>query len=169
MGFLYDIHQGYTPLAGNQNGLIYRALTAANLLQQHQGQGAVSWHLSAGDLLALDYMPPNEYAIVIDLQPQAQHLDFYELTDVWGFSYPDWTPVLLRVEHLLSNVPPVPNTDAYRWHFTDNNCNRIQVYEFLYLRGGYGEGTWNWPPPSPTNGAMLWPDALEFFFDEIQG
>ena len=166
VGFLYEIHRRNTPLAGNQNGLIYRALTVANHLQHPGGQDPVRWHLSATDLLALDNMA-NEYAIVINLQPRATHLDYYELTDIWGFSYKDWTPVALRVEPLLANVCPVPNTDDYRWHFVDNNVNREQIHEFLYLRGGYDCGGWNWPPPSPTNGAMLWPDALEFFLDEI--
>lgn len=170
-GFLYEIHRRNTRLAGNTNGLIYRALTATNCWQQHRDEGRntpLRWHLSACDLLAPDNMA-NEYAIVIDLQPNAENLDLYKLKDVWGFSYPDWTPVALRVERLLDNVPPVPNSDAYKWRFTDDNVNREQVHEFLYLQGGYDEGTWNWPRPSSVNGAMLWPDALAFFFDEIQG
>lgn len=168
VGFLYEIHQGYIPLAGHQNGLIFSALIAANHWQQHMGQNIpFGWHLSACDLLAVDYNP-YEYAIVIDLQPRANNLDFYELKDVWGFSYPDWTPILLRVERLLDNVPPVPHNDDFMWHYTDNNCNRPQVHEFLYLQGGYAGGNWNWPPPSPTNGAMLWPDALAFFLGVIQ-
>ncbi|MDE2800374.1 MAG: hypothetical protein OXI94_17045 [Gemmatimonadota bacterium] len=167
-GFVYE-HEEVIALAGYQNGLIYSALTATNCWQQHRDEGRntpLKWHLSACDLLALNHNP-YEYAIVINLQPKADHLDYYELKDIWGFSYPDWTPIALRVERLLDNVCPIPNTDDYKWHFTDNNYNRIWVHEFLYLQGGYDGGDWKWPPRSPTNGAMLWPDALKFFLKKI--
>jgi hypothetical protein len=41
------------------------------------------------------------------------------------------------------------------------------IYEILYLVGSIKDGklvgTWNAPPASPTNAALLWPDTLNYF------
>ena len=171
-GFSEYIQERKISLAGTNN-VIYRSLTATNQLQQNQGQNAgIGWHLNETNLLstATEQEPvlANEYAIVIDLKPNvANNVSLYEIKDIWGFSYSDYTPVALRLETLFVDLNH-PNPDAFKERFTDDNCLRDQVHEFLYLQGGYGFGTWNWGRVGMVNGALLWPDALEFFFTEIQ-
>ena len=174
-GFSEYIQVGNISLAG-VNNVIYGSLTATNQLQQNQGQNAgIGWHLSEIDLLGTateqylnEPVLANEYAIVIDLKPNvANNVSLYEIKDIWGFSYSDYTPIALRIE-LLFGDHHHQNPDAFKQYFQDDNCPRDQVHEFLYLRGGYNFGDWNWGRVGMVNGALLWPDALEFFFTEIQ-
>ena len=162
-------------LAG-KNNVIYGALTATNQLQKNRGQNAaIGWHLSESDLLRTatdqylsESVLPDEYAIVIDLKPSV-NVSLYEIKDIWGFSYPDYTPIALRLETLfVDHEPKNSNPDAFKKCFKDNNCFRKQVHEFLYLRGGYNCGTWHWGQVGSVNGALLWPEALEFFFEKIK-
>lgn len=176
-GFSKYIQVRNISLAGTNN-VIYGALTATNQLQQNRGQNAaIGWHLSESDLLGTatdQYLSgsvlPDEYAIVIDLKPGvANNVSLYELKDIWGFSYPDYTPIALRLEPLfVDHEPENSNPDAFKKCFRDNDCLRDQVHEFLYLQGGYNSGKWLWGRVGMVNGALLWPDALEFFFREIQ-
>lgn len=174
-GFSEYIQEREISLAGTNN-VIYSSLTAANQLQQNQGQNAgIGWHLNEIDLLGTateQYLNQpvlaNEYAIVIDLKPNvANNVSLYEIKDIWGFSYSDYTPIALRIETLFGDLDH-QNPDAFKKCFRDNNCLRDQVHEFLYLQGGYDSGKWLWGRVGMVNGALLWPDALEFFFREIQ-
>lgn len=170
-GFSKYIQVRKISLAGTNN-VIYGSLTATNQLQQNPGQNAgIGWHLSETDLLGTalnEPVLPNEYAIVIDLKPNvANNVSLYEIKDIWGFSYSDYTPIALRIE-LLFGDHHHQNPDAFKKCFKDNNCLRDQVHEFLYLQGGYNSGKWLWGRVGMVNGALLWPDELEFFFTEIQ-
>lgn len=174
-GFSEYIQMRKISLAGTDN-VIYSSLTATNQLQQNRGQNAgIGWHLNETDLLSTateQYLNepvfPNEYAIVIDLKPNvANNVSLYEIKDIWGFSYSDYTPIALRIE-LLFGDHHHQNPDAFKQCFEDNNCLRDQVHEFLYLQGGYDSGKWLWGRVGMVNGALLWPDAVEFFFPGIQ-
>ncbi len=124
------------------------------------------WHLPIGR--ALD--ETDEYAgsvLIIDLKPNRRdtNLSLYELVDVWGCSYAEWTPILLHLSGLFVDADP---SVASREAFEVADADRDEpIYEFLYLNGGVLEGKlkgpWTAPPTSPTNGALLWPDALGYF------
>ena len=159
-GFEYEILRERIPLAGYQRGLIYRSL-------MNSGQGDIRWHLSESDLLQTatklyNLTSPSECAIVIDLKPNAEYLDFYEIKDIWGFSYEsNYRPIALRLEPLCIKNP----VRAERFKaFWCKNCSRKQVYEFLYLQGE----TWTWGMVGTVNGALLFPDARKFFFSKIK-
>ena len=170
------IRQEGIRLAGKN--VIYNSLIKTGQLIESQDQGDFEWHLSDYDLLstAIDqYLSesasPNDYAIVIDLKSGGkERVSLYELKDIWGYSYSlDYTPIALRLEPLVVDFDH-PNPDDLKQRFYAFDSLREHVYEFLYLQGGAGKdsGTWNWGQVGSVNGALLWPDALKFFFKEIQ-
>lgn len=150
-------------LFGCNNGFIPRLLQ----LQTPPGQDEpYLWHLDVQKALART----EEYqgsTLVIDLKPK-QHktnVSLFEVLDVWGYSCSGWTPILLHLLGLFVDADP---NSANRDDFIISNSNiEAPIYEFLYLDGsikdGNLDGTWNAPPASPTNAALLWPNALNYF------
>ena len=147
-------------------------------MRENQDPVNLEWHLSEPDLLSAtideflgEPALPNDYAIVIDLKPgDEERVSLYELKDIWGYSHSlDYTPIALRLETLAVDLDH-PNPDAFKQRFEANDNFRESVHEFLYLQGGAGEnsGIGNWGMAGRVNGALLWPDALKFFFKEIQ-
>ena len=157
--------------------VIYNSLIKTGQLIENQDQGDLKWHLSESDLLstAIDqYLSesalPNDYAVVIDLKPSDKgRVSLYELKDIWGYSYTSYTPIAIRLEPLFVDRKHT-NPDVFKQHFKTNDSLREPVHEFLYLQGGAGKdsGKWIWGQAGLVNGALLWPDALKFFFKEIQ-
>jgi hypothetical protein len=123
------------------------------------------WYLPIGEALnATEY---RDSTLVIDLKPKQQktNLSLYEVLDVWGYSDAGWTPILLHLSGLFVDSDP---TEVNRKVFAVPDAERQEpIYEFLYLNGGIStgrlSGPWNAPPASPTNGALLWPETLNFF------
>lgn len=133
------------------------------------------WHLSVSDSLngateyGIDYTGST---LVIDLKPKQSktNLSLYEVLDVWGYSSSGWTPILLHLSGLFVDADP---RTIDRNNFEVADVDRVEpIYEFMYLdgsvRGGKLVGRWNAPPASPTNAALLWPEALAYFFRSIQ-
>lgn len=129
------------------------------------------WHVNAVEELGTNNEYPNS-TLIIDLKPK-QHktnLSLYEVMDVWGYSCDGWTPILLRLNGLFIDQDPalISRNDFVRK--TDEIDGPI--YEFLYLTGsvdgGKIVGPWVPPPASPTNAALLWPDALNYFVNCIR-
>lgn len=128
------------------------------------------WHI---DVLA-DLHNQNEdgfqdTTLVIDLKPKQNktNTSLYEVMDVWGYSADVWSPVMLRLTGLFIDAPPVN-----RQSFTLSEEEKTgPIYEFLYVdgtvRGGKIIGKWNPPPVSPTNAALLFPEALNYFIQCI--
>lgn len=130
----------------------------------------MSWHLPETELLKLVVEEkPSDHAILIDLKPNAKgNVSIYQLKDIWGFSYSEWTPIALHLETLFVDEE-IENPDSFKNTFEAPNLkDRENVYEFLYLRGGTKGGTWNWGMVGRVNGALLWPDALKYFIDELR-
>ncbi len=109
---------------------------------------------------------------MIDLKPK-QHktnVSLYEVLDVWGYSSNGWTPILLHLGGLFVDIDP---KSINRNDFTISESKIAgPIYEVLYLNGPLENGklikTWNTPPVSPTNAALLWPDTLNFFMQCIR-
>jgi len=155
-------------LFGCNNGFIPWLL---QLQTQSDKNEPYLWHLNVQEALALTDEYPNS-TLVIDLKPKQNktNLSLYELLDVWGYSYSGWTPILLHLEGLFVDADP---NSVNRNDFVKAE-NEIEgpIYEVLYLDGsvenGKIVGTWNAPPASPTNAALLWPDTLDYFVQCIR-
>lgn len=158
-------------LFGNKNGYIPWILK--DIIAQYRNKDEpFRWHINIDkDLNATyDYKDSNS-CLVIDLKPKQSkdNLSLYEVLDIWGYSSSGWTPIMLLLKGLFIDEDP-NNFD--RDAFTIDNYNLDNpIYEFLYLDGSVenGElvGKWTAPPVSPTNAVLLFPDTLNYFFNEI--
>ena len=136
------------------------------------GQGEpCKWHVDV--VTELGGHPDFPYStLLIDLKPKQNktNVSLYEVMDVWGYSDRKWSPILLLLNGLFVDENP-SNVDRNTFVRKDNEIEG-PIYEFLYLdgsiAGGQLVGTWSPPPASPTNGALLWPDALKYFFECIR-
>lgn len=129
------------------------------------------WHLDVRACLA-EHQEYADASLLIDLKPKQNktNLSLYEVLDVWGFSSNGWTPILLRLSGLFVDADPA---SADRNDFVlRKSAISGPIYEFLYLDGtirtGCLSGRWTPPPVSPTNSALLWPDALRYFLQCIR-
>lgn len=130
------------------------------------------WHVDVRADLAATHQSYADCSLLIDLKPKQNktNLSLYEVMDVWGFSSNGWTPILLRLDGLFVDADP---SSVNRHDFVLKDEDRDgPIYEFLYLDGTVGNGqlwgTWAPPPASPTNAALLWPEALQYFLKCIR-
>jgi hypothetical protein len=122
----------------------------------------LKWHVSAKKIIQLLGGSPNEQAIVFDLKPRAMgKVSLYRLLDVWGFSYGNRTPLALRLRVLFADHKEA-NPFAFKNSFVDPGTDHSLVGEFLYVKGGVSEGTWNWGKVGRVNGAFLSCDDFAF-------
>ncbi len=120
------------------------------------------WHVSSKKIIQILKGSPTEQAIVFDARPRATaKVCLYRLLDVWGFSYTNWTPLALRLRVLFADRKEA-NPFAFKNSFVDAGTDHMLVGEFLSLRGGVSEGTWNWGKAGRDHGAILWSDAFAF-------
>ncbi len=136
------------------------------------GQGGpFRWHVDvAGELGSHAEYPGS--TLVIDLKPKQNktNLSLYEVMDTWGYSDDSWSTILLRLTGLFVDRDPASfnRQDFVR---RDDELDG-PIYEFLYLDGSVRDGkiigSWNPPPVSATNAALLWPDALSYFVQCIR-
>ncbi|HUT32732.1 MAG TPA: hypothetical protein VNE39_04555 [Planctomycetota bacterium] len=150
-------------LAGTTEGLIHPFVA-----KYAPAASTFPWHATAGDLLAEAGIRARGHAVVVALKPTVKgNLSLLELTDVWGYSYAEWTPLALRLETLFVDRS-VADPARFQQRFTDEGCGRTPVHEFLYLRGGLRGGAWTWGPVGSVNGVLLRPDALGYFVHKIR-
>ena len=144
--------------------------TIGSFVSEHApiGGGApLPWHMSGSDIIQRVGGSPSEHAFVIDLKPSAKNnVSLYQLNDIWGFSYPHWTPLALRLETLFVDEYS-EGPEEFKEHFVVPDSRRELVHEFLYLCAGTAGGTWRWGMAGAVNGALLWPDALNYFIQQI--
>jgi len=125
--------------------------------------GVVTWHRSQDDLLQAMDLDSTSQTIIVDLKPgQKGAVSLYRVSDIWGYSGPHYTPVLVRLTSLYVDHP-VDSPKRFKRRFTDSECTFDQVHEFLYLRFGHKGGTANWGRSGFVNAALLWPYHLEYF------
>ena len=136
------------------------------------GQGEpCKWHIDVVSELGSHPEYPSS-SLVIDLKPKQNktNLSLYEVMDVWGYSSWGWTPLLLRPNGLfVDQDPSVVDRNSF---VRKDDVIDGPIYEFLYIAGsvagGKLVGSWAPPPASPTNAALLWPDALNYFVQSIR-
>ena len=136
--------------------------------QNRHGELPFAWHMTEQELLTKLNVSPQNHALVIDLKPSMKNnVSLCRLKHIWGFSYNEWTPMLVRLETLFMDKKE-NNPTGFKQQFNDRNAQKDYVHEFLYLQGGVKEGTWNWGMVGRVNGALLWPDALDYFIGELK-
>jgi len=150
-------------LAGKGGGLVHSFV--ANYAT---GEPTFAWHATAADLLEEARVPRKGYAIVVDLKPLGHgNVSLFELTDLLGYSYAEWTPLALRMESLWTDIA-ASDPDRYKQRFNDQGSRREAIHQFLYLQGGLKGGAWSWGPVGSVNAALLRPDALEYFISRLR-
>jgi hypothetical protein len=151
------------PLFGCNEGFIPWLLSKS--MRKTQGE-PFAWHLeiaSALRSLGADYSEAN--SIVIDIKPSNRHPCLCELTDVFGYSTDDWTPMMWRLRQLRweEKVDPLDFTAP---------SDGQKIHSFIHAAGSVRKGKivgkWIAPKVSSTNSALLWPDALDYFVEQIR-
>lgn len=152
-------------IAGNQSGLIVQ------YLREHMPEKVddyYPWHISVTE--ALDELGWGCDALIVDLKPNAKsNVSLYQILNVYGHSDASWTPILLHLRELLVDA------SAKKYSKKKFNIPGLEemdsIFTFLYLQGGIEngkiKGTWNFPRPSSTNSALLWPAATDYFMRQI--
>lgn len=142
---------------------------AAYVTDECGAEPGYRWHMTSERLLE-QLCKPTEHAVLIDLKPKAKgNVSLYRLTDIWGFSYREWTPMCLRLETFFRDKM-VRDPDEYKREFefqAEDHSEEI-IHEFLYLNGGTSEGTWNWGMAGSVNGALLFQDAWEYLANQVR-
>jgi len=147
-------------LAGTTSGLIHPFVR-----QYGPPRGIFPWHATVRDLLAEAGIHGGNRSVVIDTHPKGS-VYLYELTDVWGYSYAEWTPIGLRLETLCEDVA-APHPSRFKLRFADRGAPRTALHEMLQLKGGTEGGSWTWGSVGSVNGVKLPPDALAYFVERF--
>lgn len=110
---------------------------------------------------------------MIDLKPNSKksNISLYEVANAWGYSGSGWTPIMLHLRGLLIDEDP----SIFDIEHFERNPQEIDdpIFSIMYLRGTvkYGklEGPWTPPGPSTTNSVLLWPEAFDYFQQQVHG
>jgi hypothetical protein len=136
--------------------------------KKYLGDDDAGWTISADDMLKAGHYQPANHALVIDIAPnRPNRVNLFEIKAISGYSFCNWTPLMLTLEELFANLPS-KHEEKIKRRFSDAKCNRCVVREFLYLSGGYAEGNWNWGGNSRTTAALLWPEAWDYFSKQFK-
>ncbi len=161
-------HKEEVSLFGCNEGFI--AMLLKNKLPKNQDE-VYKWHIDfIAELGAHPDYPCS--TLLIDLKPwqKEENLSLYEVMDAWGYSADGWTPIMLRLNGLFVDADPsIVNRDNFVCK--DDEIDG-PIHEFMYVNGSVKGGklsdNWTLPGPSPTNGVLLWPDTLNYFFECIR-
>lgn len=104
-------------------------------------------------------------AFVIDLKPKSDEVLICELDTVYGYSYENWSPIMLRLRILSTDE----EIDKQKIVYSENKSEFI--YTVLYLNGSIKDGklTGKWIIPFGTvTGLLFWSEAMTFFFEQVK-
>ena len=151
-----------THLFGCNQGYIPRFLRAS--LQAAHVQPP-AWHINTAEALAQEGKPG--HTLIIDLKPGI-NLSLYEIVEVWGYSDPEWTPIMM---HLRGLIVDRPLGELDRDAFVRPRCEiTAPTFSLMYLNGGIAQGelTGKWVPPgrSSTNSVLLSAEMFKYFADK---
>ena len=125
------------------------------------------WTLSREELLQARQVSPKDHQLVVDTSPGRETANLYEIRSVSGFSYRDWTPIMICFQSLFTDDTvvegEVASLDEFKKAFNDIDCPRDFIRSVLYLRGGHAAGGWNFGGNNRTTAALMWEDAWAFF------
>ena len=150
------------PIAGNTG-----PLAAIQHLKNPSADSPFRWHATSSEIVAaLSGTSPTQ-EIIIDLKPNiAKNVSLFRLLDIWGFSYPDWTPLAVRLEALFGDLIH-DDPKQFKACFSDATADHSMVGEFLYVQGGTAGGSWSWGRVGSVNGALLWRDAFDYLSGKL--
>jgi len=154
-----------THLFGCKVGLVARYLRGVIPANANQ---PYPWNFKVAD--ALRALEPDADAFVIDLKPNEDgNASRYEVLEVMGYSGNEWTPAMMKMRALLVDE----KTAEYpREGFVISQCSELkEVITFLHFSGSIKNGTLSdkWLPPgqSSTNSTLLFPEAFNYFCNQM--
>lgn len=146
-------------LGGCNNGVIAQELEKILVPTDTANMG---WILSISEI-----WNSQEFSFIIDIKPNSKEVFLCELDKVYGFSYEQWSPIMLRLK-LLHNDVAIEDMDKESFTYPENPS---VIYTMLYLNGsicnGKLTGTWS-PPFGKITAVLFWPEAMSFFFEEVK-
>lgn len=168
------------PFGGNRQGLLFRFLKALGRLEatpepippgpRSPGPRVIPWQASVGEILQATGFDPEHHRLIVDLKPGVKdNVSLYEVRHVWGVSYPAWTPLMIELRALFIDVhvPPEEKNRCKQTFLLDPEGGE-PIFDFVYLRGGHQEGTWNPGQLGAYSGVLLWPETARFFSDAMR-
>jgi len=148
-------------LAGCNNGIIANGLQE---ILKSSDTSEIGWSIPIAEKWNL-----NKLSVIIDIKPNSNEVFLCELDRVFGYSYREWSPIMLRLNILFNDIA---TNKMDKKNFIYPNEKSSVIYTMLYLAGsiknGQLIGTWNFPGPSPTNSLLLWPEAMTYFFQQVK-
>ena len=152
-----------------------------HLLREHIATVPVTddspaWHISCDEIrksVKSDGDTPSDNALVIEFKPNSQ-IDLFlcEIVEIWGYSSERWTPMMLHIKRLVDD--DWLSVDRHQFAIRNDDQQALRpIFTVTYtpdgtVRAGRVVGKWPPPSPSPTNSALLWPPALEYFADQAR-
>ena len=149
-------------LAGTKKGLIYKSI------KDRLSEPVGAWTISQEELLRSGGIDPGAHCLASDVTPnRATDVTIMSIDHVSGWSYPEWTPLLLHLNVLIDDEFPESQAEEVRQSFDQADRETERVLTFSYLRGGHKGGSWTWGRVGQVNGPLLWADAMDFFVKEM--
>lgn len=127
-----------------------------------------TWRIEVTKALAQAGKP--SHTLIINLKPSDTNLSLYELINVWGYTEPTWTPIMMHLRGLFEDESPtgIDTKDFLRIEsdITD------PIFSMSYLIGSISNGALSgrWTPPgkSSTNSVVLGTETFRYFIQEAQ-
>jgi hypothetical protein len=167
-------------LTDEPEGTVYRLLRTVRLTAE---SGAIAsfvraardmepggWRMTERDLVEGVGGDSDAHAVVVDLKPHARGIvNLYRIRGIVGYSHEDWTPLCFLLEKLFDDEPE-PDPERFKRRFARADSFRgTNAVSFVYLRRGTrGGAAWNWGHIGRVNGAILFPNAWQYFGQELR-
>lgn len=158
---LHLIFEEEASLGGCKNGII--ASEIKKILSENSNPPA-GWIIPISDIWNRE-----GYSFIIDIKPSGDEIFLCELDKVIGFSYEEWSPVMLRLKRLYSNLS-LGELDKKEFLYPGTNEVNV-IYTILYYQGSFrdGEIIGKWSPPyGSITGVLFWPEAMSFFYEQAK-
>jgi hypothetical protein len=154
------IWEEQTSLAGCNNGIIANELEE---IIKRTDNPPIGWKLPIAEKWNQE-----DYSLIIDIKPNGGEIFLCELDSVFGFSFEEWSPVMLRLKSLCSDAT-IEDLDKKNFIYPGGESEIIYTMYYLYgsIRDGKLVGTWN--PPFGTITALLFsPESMTYFYEQVK-
>lgn len=151
-------------LAGNRNGLLYRAW-------EKRGKPLnAGWRVTRDELIQLHFSlnpPRSDVRMIIDYDPSSKwRVALIDLIEIYAYTWDDkgaagWTPLMLKFHDIAEQEYETPEQKVEMMKAIPYDSEGPDFVEFLYLKGD--DGGWNWGRNGTTNAAFLHGDARDYF------